>query len=810
MHSLKPRTGMDYFCSKLSSSKFAGDALRRALAAQTLPDSQWIFAGFVLGVTVPLFSQSLLSLELWCMFSLASFCLTWRWRFAAVLFAFIIGGVHVTYAFSQQQKSVLPEIWQKRDISLGGQVTGLPRVASGDFRFDFEIHEVKNHSDPQSLVGKRIQLSCYRCPAEIETGQYWNWTVRLKQPRGYSSSGAFDYEKFLFRKRIVAMGYVRTNEKYFESAADADNWRLSIDRFRANFRARLDELISDSSAGNHFIKALVIGDKSAFSREERGVLQKAGLSHLVAISGLHIGLMFFCTAWLIACVSNRLPFLYEYISRHNLGVAPAWLIALIYSALAGFSVSTERAMLMLSIYVAVRLMGREASLLRILTLTAFIVLLVDPFSILDGGFWLSFTAVFIIAILNLMSKGLYLWRMQLALWIGMMPLSSMMFGYVSLISPLVNFIAVPIFSLFIIPVTLFLSISVIALDMHVLVNCLEMLSVLFEYIIRSLELLNQHMTLALFTASSAMVLGVGCIVGFLCLLVRRYLVLMISLLTMYLGISTNWVSQSDDHFKLWLLDVGQGLSIVYRTDAGVSVYDTGPRYPSGFSAAGAVVIPFLERLGVERINRLIVSHADNDHIGGSSEIMRRFHIEEILTSRVDRFDKASECQNGQNWREGSTKLAILSPDDLTPHGSNNRSCVLKITHDGVSFLLTGDIEKRVERHLIQSDVDLSSNVLLVPHQGSKTSSTEPFIEAVGPDIGLVAAGYLNHYRHPHDDVVNRYAKLNIKLLSTIEMGTIELIVEDGRVKYSGYRQTQRRPWHWQQMNPSVSVIRKLP
>ena len=809
MNFIKPYMDHGQF-TKLGSFELVGETLCRLGSTKKFPDSSWVFASFALGVTVPLFSKNLLPKELWWAFFIASIYVTVRWKIAALLLAFTMGGLHVTYAFSGQQNSVLPGIWQKVDVALQGRVVGLPKIEAGNYRFEFEIDAIEGDSGPRSLVGERVLLSCYRCPVKIETGQSWSWVLRLKKPRGYSSSGAFDYEKFLFRNRIVATGYVRTKEKYSVGASNDDDLRVRINRFRANFRNRIDSLIPNSSAGNHFIKALVIGDKSAFTIEERDVLQKAGLSHLVAISGLHVGLMFFCTAWLIGCLSNQFPMLYEYIARHNLVVAPAWLIALTYSALAGFSISTQRAMLMLSIYVVVRLLGREASLLRILTLTAFIILSIDPFSILDGGFWLSFTAVFIISILNLISKELSLWRMQLSLWVGMMPLTSLMFGFVSLVSPLINLIAVPLFSLFIIPVTLLLSISAVTLELDILVSCLGEFSALFEYVIQCLEFLNQHVVMVLFTASSAVMLCVGCFVCFLCLLLRRHLLLMFVLPALYLGVSTDLLPQKDHGFKLWLLDVGQGLSIVYRTQVGVSVYDTGPKYQSGFSAANAVVIPFLQRLGVEKINRLIVSHADNDHIGGASQIMSRFDVGQILTSRVDKFDKASECVAGQTWQEGSTSFVILSPSDLTPSGSNNRSCVLKITHDGVSFLLTGDIEKKVEHQLLNHNVDLSADVLLVPHQGSRTSSTQQFVEAVKPKIGLIAAGYLNHYRHPHDDVVHRYGDLNIKLLSTIEMGTIELGVEQGRIKYSGHRQTHGRPWHWRDTQPSAKVIRKLP
>ena len=253
---------------------------------------------------------------------------------------------------------------------------------------------------------------------------------------------------------------------------------------------------------------------------------------------------------------------------------------------------------------------------------------------------------------------------------------------------------------------------------------------------------------------------------------------------------------ADGKLKVTLLDVGQGLSIVIQTSEGVTVYDTGPRYGSDFSAAKAVLIPYLKSLGTDKLSKVVISHADNDHIGGYRDLTLQFEIANVLSSRPDRIPEAKFCLAGTKWTEGLTEFKVISPDPGTPLGSNNQSCVIKITHQGTSLLLTGDIEKQVEKYLLSTDEDLSADIMLVPHQGSKTSSTSDFIDAVNPSLALVAAGYLNHYRHPHDSVKQRYLDREISLASTIVQGSIEITIDRHGYFVSSYRENHKKFWHW--------------
>jgi len=249
-----------------------------------------------------------------------------------------------------------------------------------------------------------------------------------------------------------------------------------------------------------------------------------------------------------------------------------------------------------------------------------------------------------------------------------------------------------------------------------------------------------------------------------------------------------------------LLDVGQGLAMVIETQNTVTVYDTGPRYGSGFTAAEAVLLPYLRQRGITVIDTLVISHADNDHIGGMTAVLAAFEVRRLVSSRIDKVQGAEECTQGQQWKYDQTLFRVLSPNTLTPKGSNNHSCVLMLDHSDYKILISGDIEKQVERYLVKTMGDgLAANVLLVPHQGSKTSSTPEFLDAVSPTLAIVAAGYRNHYGHPHNEVVNRYREKNIELASTIESGSVLLKINQLGLSQTHYRKQQQRFWHYQKM-----------
>ena len=836
-------------------------------------NAYWVLGCFILGNALTLMQPDLFSSKvLAVVLIIACPLLIWlliRWRYLLPLIAILLGLCSASIQFQSHIDSVMPSHWERKDIELVARVIGMPTVRGADISFRVSVIQQRQSKELDGLIGQRLQLSCYRCKLDINAGERWRFTVRLKRPHGYASKGAFDYEKYLFRHKIVAKGYLRLKSpnQLIQPA------RLNLHQWRADIKTGIHKALDSSNVtgmvrsntgpsnkieqveiGKSIITALSIGDKSGFTSKQRQVLQASGLSHLFAISGLHIGLIFATVMLLAKYVFNLFPSLFERMPRSYLCLIPAMMAALVYAGLAGFAVSTQRALLMLVIFVVTRVLVRDVSLLKVLLIAASLILIFDPFALLDVGFWLSCGAVVTIYLAtstwpnswsnndrelkNGESKAsklkasklkeskspnksiVLLFKLQVGLWFGMAPLTGLFFGHISLVSPLLNLIAVPLFCVVLIPITLLGvllgEVGLLSLSKPVLL-CMN---AVYQWIFFGLEWLAEKPFSTLSVESiDGWLWGLGVLLILLVFVLRAFdfrafvlnkwtllSVLLLSSLMLTAQPLLPYPTQrktlqqklvaSNHDLTLTLLDVGQGLSMVIQAGDQVTVYDTGPKYSSGFTAAQAVLLPYLRANGINKIDQLIISHADNDHIGGYDVLNEAIEIENTLTSRTDKLPLARECLAGQRWAHGITRFSIISPDSTTAKGSNNRSCVLRIEHQGVSVLITGDIEKRVERQLLANSANLQASIMLVPHQGSKTSSTAAFIDAVNPELALVAAGYLNHYGHPHPKVVKRYVDRGIPLLSTVDSGSIEIHVSEGGYKVGRFRSSSRRFWHW--------------
>lgn len=701
----------------------------------------------------------------------------------------VLGLAWASYHFNAFSEVQLPEHYEAKDFIATGHVSGLPVSASGGTRFKFKVDGVENPGLAM-LINETIQLGCYRCPYVIEAGQRWRFTLRVKKRRGYASWGAYDYEKYLYRHQVIAKGYVRLkgDNQFLENSSNSIHWVRQL---------LFDELkrVAGDGVGASVLTALVIGEKSGFTNSQREVLQSTGVGHLMAISGLHVGLVFMGVTLLLKVLLWPLARLFERWPRQILILFPALCIAIGYAALAGFSVSTQRAIVMLSVYVLCKFLARETSLLKVLLMSVVLLVLIDPFSILDVGFWLSCTAVSVIVVASVGNAKLTLVQLQPRLWLGMLPLSVVFFGQVSIVSPLVNLVAVPIFCMILIPAALLSALALSCGLTSVGVWAVQTLSFIFDLCFQVLEWVSQLRLATIYVTQLSWwqwAIFLLLLVSFIFSVRGRLALSSIFLVSLFFNTASRLV---DDELQVTLLDVGQGLAMVIETSNSVTVYDTGPRYPGGFSTAEAVLLPFLRYRGINRIDTLIISHADNDHIGGLDAVLNAFEVHNIVTSRTDKVPNATACKAGQSWRYDQTTFSMISPNAETPSGSNNRSCVVMLEHYDTKILISGDIEKEVERHLVRnSPLLLSADILLVPHQGSKSSSTGAFLDAVSPTLAMLAAGYKNHYGHPHRSVVERYDERGIELLSTIENGSVLLKVNSRRWRKVPYRQRHARFW----------------
>jgi competence protein ComEC len=691
---------------------------------------------------------------------------------------------------------------EAQTVLVEGTVLDIPtRSASGILRLLLHIERIDAGSGWQDFQG-RVRLSWYDALVRPGPGERWRLAVRLKRPHGFANPGGFDYERWLFQQRIRATGYVRE---------DARNRRLvdaPLDIITA-MRTRLQHAMENLQSGKPamaMIRALTIGDRSAISVTDWHTLRNSGTSHLMAISGLHISLAAGLLFWLVRGLWAYAGGFAEVIPARKVAALSAVAGALLYAMLAGFGIPSRRAVVMVSVVMLGVVFNRRSSLVPALCLAAVVTLLIDPLSVLSAGWWLSFWAVSLIAYLaagrhgrhDFGSRWIY---MHVLLALGMFPILLVFFQSASLVAPFANVIAVPWVGILVVPLALLGSLVTLlhtATGETLLLAAATLLEPLWywlEWLAESpLSTWQQHQPLAW-----TLLPGIP---GLLLLLVPR-------------GVPGRWLGlllllpvflvrperPGPGEVRMTLLDVGQGLAAVVQTQQHVLVYDTGPRFSEAFDTGQAVVIPFLRSQGIRRIDTLIVSHGDNDHIGGAASLLSAYGHARVISSVPGRIQGAvaAHCLRGQHWAWDGVEFRILHPDtDAGPPG-NNTSCVLKIgVAGGGGILLTGDIERKAEDILLhqQGEAALRATVLVVPHHGSNSSSSPEFLERVDPSVALFHAGYLNRYRFPKPAVVERLEGRAVGHHQTGLAGAITVRLGGGlgEPEISRYREQARRYW----------------
>ncbi|MFM8331153.1 MAG: DNA internalization-related competence protein ComEC/Rec2 [Candidatus Methylumidiphilus sp.] len=742
----------------------------------------------VAGVLAAQQFQSLPSLAAMALCALAG-GLLWRSRLAAPG-AFLLGLAWALAVGASRLDDGLDKRWERQDIIAEGVVENVPDVMDDGLRFIFRPDTIVSPADAE--LPKRWRLSWFKDAQAVKAGQRWRLRVRLKRPHGLFNPGGSDYELWLFGQGISATGYVGAsvqNEKLAEASPFAP----------AAWRQALYDRMAQTLAGRDMagvVLALTIGAESAISQAQWDVLRRTGTAHLVAISGSHISLV----AGLVFVLAGRLG--------AGLGLmrfAPPTLAALaalaaawLYSALAAFPIPTLRTLLMIAVVMGGIALRRNVNPWHTLALALLAVALSDPPAVLSVGFWLSYGAVALIlfgASGRLGAGGWWreLWKINWATSLGLAPLLLFFFQQVSLASPLANLFAVPTMGLVLTPLCL-LGALLLVVYPPAGAWLLRFDETLLEWIWLVLQGLSDQPWAQWNHAAPPLWALPLALVGAVLLLAPRGiparglgLVLLIPALTL------RPVLPEPGHFRLTLLDVGQGLAAVVQTAGHTLVFDTGPRFSKSFDTGAAVVEPFLRQQGVERIDWLVVSHGDNDHIGGADSLLKKFSIGQIHTSVPAELPGAVACQAGQTVVWDGVRFDMLAPISRLAK-ENDNSCVLRVSAPSGSALLTGDIEWAGEQLLLaRYGVGLKSDILIAPHHGSKTSSSADFLAQVRPDIVLIPVGYLNRFHFPHPEVLRRFHALPANVLDSAQAGAIT--VEPGVSPPQAYRQTHGHYWN---------------
>ena len=681
-------------------------------------------------------------------------------------------------------------------------------------------------------------------PAPLKAGQRWRLPVRLKRPHGAMNPDGFDAELWLFDQGLRATGTVRGNGQLLDTS-----W-APIENARQWVRDRL--MLSggpDDAAATGALAALAVGDQAAIAGPGWEVFRNTGVAHLMSISGLHITMLGWLGGAAIGALwrrSERAPlWLATPVVARWGGVAVAWA----YALLAGWGVPAQRTVVMLAATASLRGAGLNwpASLVALASMVP--VTLLDPWALLQPGYWLSFAAVGLLMVsqparelaaapagasaregegardasrahplARAGARGLARLaglgrrvggelrgglRAQLVASIGLAPLSLVAFQQVSLVGLLANLVAEPWVTLVVTPLAL-LGIALPPL-WHVAALASTPLLWFLGWLARW-PLASVHVPTA-----PGWALVAGLVGGALLMLPLpwRLRVLGLPLLPPLL-----WpfvARPAVGRFELVAADVGQGTAVLVRTHDHLLLFDTGPRFGEDNDAGQRMLLPLMQSRGEPRVDTLVLSHADADHVGGAQSIIDRMPVVALRSSlsagnplRANPLPH-TPCLAGQSWVWDDVRFTVLHPfaGDYRPNAKTNAiSCVLRVVDQrGASALLTGDVEAPGEARLVArahaSPLDpsaaLRSDILVVPHHGSHTSSTDAFLDAVRPAVAVIQVGYRSRYGHPAPDVVARYVAHGIPVVRSDHCGG--WLWAGGQARCT--RALRRRYWQWQ-------------
>ncbi|MAZ44831.1 MAG: DNA internalization-related competence protein ComEC/Rec2 [Legionellales bacterium] len=605
-------------------------------------------------------------------------------------------------------------------------------------------------------VKHNAKYQLYAPKRRLFPGEQWVLHAQLKPLASYRNPGLKDPADAKRQQGIVARGKMLSGDLVIP----ASTFYQLINRFKENLQIGLKNLKQAA-----LLQGLIVGDKSSISDEQKQIFENTGTSHLLAISGLHIGSI---AAIVGLMLTYCMPAMGGY--RKSFASAVSMAVAIFYAFLAGFALPTQRAIIMIACLLVPNILALKIRLSDRIALAMLAVLLFDAFAIYNPGFWLSFGAVSIFAWVgqNRTSKKWQQWVMiQAAAFIGMFPLTSIFFAEVAWISPLANILAIPVVSA-ILPLALmgaFISQFSTVLGHTILGVGSACLNVLYTY----LQLIAfSTIKLTPISVPGALLIFFGA----LWLLAPRGFWGKKWALICFLPILVSPQRPPQNEAWITVLDIGQGLSVVVQTAQHVLVYDTGPKL-YGFDAGKQVLIPYLKTMGISQLDKLILSHLDSDHIGGANSLISRIQTLSIDSSDI-RFPNSQSCLAGQKWVwDGVTFEYLFPTEDDWDLSKNNRSCVMKISSKAQQIILTGDIETEAEKRLVNRyGTQLRSTYITSPHHGSKSSSSQGFIGAIEPESILISAGRMNQYHHPHPSVINRYKIAQITWKNTADHGAI--------------------------------------
>ena len=736
-------------------------------------------------------------------------------KLSLLIVATVLGFLWAATLATVRLNDQLPKDWQQKSITLIGVVASLPEASERGEHFRFDVERILTTDATKTLkIPQHISLNFYRdtysakpenalSPTNFfHAGERWQFTVRLKRPHSTYNPHGYDFEAWALAENIRAIGSISGKSGY--KKLNNFVWRPSylVEHFREKAGNQINQALANKPYAS-VIRALVVGDNSQISAENWNIYLRTGVNHLMSISGLHITMLAGLAFAIAAFVWRRFPSLVLRMHARKVATIVGLLIAILYALLAGMSVPTQRTLYMLISFALALLFARNLAISRALVIALLVVVLLDPWAVIAPGFWLSFGAVALIAYVSVGRLAPQHWikealNTQWAITLGLLPMLIFMFGQTSIVSPLANAFAIPVISLLVVPLAILGSLIhadfILQAAHFVLKICMQGLSWLAG--LPTWQQAAPHMWALLLA-----------ILGVLWMLLprgfpQRWLGLVLILPLFFVSL----LKLAEGEMQVAVLDVGQGLAVVIKTSNHTLLYDAGPQFSSQSDAGSRIVVPYLRGEGIKKLDGFVVSHNDIDHSGGAASVLVQMPPTWLLSSyslpaEMQRPARQFKCFAGQYWQWDKVDFEVLHPSTQSYENleikDNNRSCVVKVTSRFGSVLLTGDIEKNVETNLLQVNQDsLASDVLIAPHHGSKTSSTIDFIQTVNAKQVIFSVGYLNRFKHPNPEVVERYQSSEADAFRSDYSGALLLNFNAAQgIQTEQWRRTHRKYWH---------------